>query len=69
MGSDRKGTAVKDISEMTAREILDAVRSGLEETSRRFADDQPKQPLQRPQPAAPEEVSKVFEGTTAKRPS
>jgi hypothetical protein len=53
MGSDRKGTAVKDISEMTAREILDAVRSGMEETSRRLAGDQLKQPLQRPQSAAP----------------
>jgi hypothetical protein len=34
MGGDREGTTVK---EMTAREILDAIRSGLEETSRRFA--------------------------------
>jgi hypothetical protein len=40
MGSDREDTTVK---EMTAREILDAIRSGLEETSRRFAKRQPEQ--------------------------
>ena len=38
MGRDRKGTNVK---EMTDRELLDAIRSGLEETSRRFAKQPP----------------------------
>jgi hypothetical protein len=37
MGSDREGANVK---EMTDRELLDAIRRGLEETSRRFANGQ-----------------------------
>jgi hypothetical protein len=44
MGGNRKGTTMK---EMTAQEILDAIRSGLEETSRRFAKNQNEPPRPR----------------------
>jgi hypothetical protein len=58
MGNDREGTIVK---EMTAREILDAIRSGLEETSRRFA----KKPFAKSQPDQARSQIVEEEGITA----
>jgi hypothetical protein len=67
MGDDREGMTVK---EMTAREILDAIRSGLEETSRRFVKGQfAKGQLEHthPQTAEREHIIRGHESSDAPR--
>jgi hypothetical protein len=41
------------MTELTPREILDAIRRGLEETARRFGDGRSDQMRRRPQPSEP----------------
>jgi hypothetical protein len=49
VGDDRKG---KEMTELTPREILDAIRRGLEETARRLAGKKPEQAPEKPRQAA-----------------
>jgi hypothetical protein len=65
VGSDREGTNVK---EMTDRELLDAIRRGLEETSRRFAKGQfvkGQQEQTHPQTAQREDIIPGHESSDA----
>jgi hypothetical protein len=52
VGYDREGFTM---TELTPREILEAIRRGLEETARRFTDRKPDEMKKHPQPSPPNE--------------
>jgi hypothetical protein len=41
------------MTDLTPRQILDAIRKGLEETGRRFSEGKSDQTMRRPQPSEP----------------
>jgi hypothetical protein len=58
LDDDRKGHASHAMTDLTPREILDAIRRGLEQTARRFGNVTPNHALQHPQPSKPTDDAK-----------
>ena len=64
-GNDQDGLAMTDL---TAREILDAIRRGLEETARKLAGNAPGQAHSRPDQPSDDGVEKNKQAEQQKAP-